>query len=311
MLERLRLSALFSGRSRPPLLTPSLARRLDRLRVWMMLLPALLVIIGLFLGGLILGAMQSLGYMPIIGRTDVSLAAYQAIFTSDDFLRSLALTTWIGVGSTTISTLLAIGCALILRQSFRGKRWITFIFQLNLPIPHIVGAIGILFLFSQSGFLARLAYLGNLIERPADFPALIYDRYAIGIMLEYIWKTTTFTGVIILAVLQSIGEDYEDAARNLGASRWQRFRHVTLPLIMPGVLSSSVLVFAFTFGAFEVPFLLGQRFPSALPVLAYRSYVDVDLNARPEAMAMSVIIALIITGLVFLYMRLSRLYLRD
>ena len=75
---------------------------------------------------------------------------------------------------------------------------------------------------------------------------------------------------------------------------------------MPGVLSSSVLVFAFTFGAFEVPLLLGQRFPSALPVLAYRAYTDVDLNARPEAMAMSVIITIVSAALIFVYMRLVK-----
>ena len=201
--------------------------------------------------------------------------------------------------------MLAIGAALALRRPFPGKRLVTFLFQLNIPIPHLVGAIGILFLFSQSGFLARLAYLGGLIQEPAQFPALVYDPYALGIILEYVWKTTCFTGIILLAVLQSAGEAYEDVARNLGASRWQRLRFIILPLLRPGVLSASILVFAFTFGAFEVPLLLGQRYPSALPVLAYRSYTDVDLNARPEAMAMSVIIALISTALIFAYMRLT------
>ena len=81
---------------------------------------------------------------------------------------------------------------------------------------------------------------------------------------------------------------------------------MTLPLLRPAILSSSILVFAFTFGAFEVPLLLGARYPSALPVLAYRLYTDVDLNARPEAMAMSVIIAVIITVLIGFYMRLTR-----
>lgn len=310
MLDKLRSQTLFSNLPKP-LPRPDFGLWWERVRVWVMLAPALGVIILLFLGGLVLGGMQSLGYMPIIGRNEISLQAYRNIFSDPDFLRSLVLTAWIGFASTGISTVLAVICALVLRQSFKGKRWITFIFQLNIPIPHIVGAVGILFLFSQSGFLARLAYLANLIEAPADFPALVYDRYAIGIILEYIWKTTCFTGIIILAVLQSVGEDYENVARSLGANRWQRFRYVTLPLIMPGILSSSVLVFAFTFGAFEIPFLLGQRYPSALPVLAYRSYVDVDLNARPEAMAMSVIIAVLITLLIFAYMRVVRAYLRE
>ena len=133
----------------------------------------------------------------------------------------------------------------------------------------------------------------------------------IGIILEYLWKTTPFTGIIVLAVLQSIGEDYEDVARSLGASAWQRLRFVILPVIMPGALRASILIFSFTFGAFEIPYLLGQRFPSALPVLAFRNYHDVDLNARPEAMAMSMVIAAIISLLILLYMWLTETYVRQ
>jgi putative spermidine/putrescine transport system permease protein len=117
--------------------------------------------------------------------------------------------------------------------------------------------------------------------------------------------------VILLAVLQSVGEDYENVACSLGANRWQRLWYVIIPLIMPGLLRGSVLVFAFTFGAFEIPFLLGQRYPSALPVLAYRSYHDVDLNARGEAMAMSMIIAALITVLILAYMKLTEAYVRS
>ncbi len=283
----------------------------NRLKIPLLLAPALTVILLFFVGGLLLAVMQSLGYMPIIGRNEVSLDAYRAIFSREDFYKSLLLTTWIGVISTAVSTIFAIISALALRQVTYGRRMITFIFQINLPIPHVVGAIGILFLFSQSGFLARLGHLGGLIQEPADFPALVFDPYAIGIILEYVWKSTVFIGVILLAILLSLGDSYEDAARNLGANRWQRFRFVTLPFMTPGILSSSILVFAFTFGAFEVPLLLGQRYPSALPVLAYRNYTDIDLNARPEAMAMSIVIAAVIGLLVFVYMQITRRYLRE
>jgi putative spermidine/putrescine transport system permease protein len=282
----------------------------ERFRLALMLGPALAVIVLLFLGGLVLAAMQSLGYLPFIGRTELSLAAYQTVFTSPDFYRSLLLSLWISLAATSTSTVLAVAAALVLRESFVGRRWVTFIFQLNIPIPYLVGAIGVLFLFSQSGLVARVAYLLNLIDGPGDFPALVFDRYAIGIILQYIWKATTFIGVIVLAAMQSVGEDYEQAARTLGASRWQRFRYVLLPLILPGVLSASVLVFAFTFGAFEVPLLLGQRYPSALPVLAYRYYTNADLNFRPEAMAVSLIITAIVMLLVFVYLKLSQKIVR-
>lgn len=271
-----------------------------------MLAPALGVVVLLFGGGLALALLQSVGYLPAIGRTTFSLDAYRQIFSDREFYQSLLLSLWIALASTAVSTVLAIACALALRRAFRGRRLATFIFQLNIPIPHLVGAIGILFLFSQSGFLARLGHRVGLIQTPNDFPALVFDPFAIGIILEYVWKGTCFIGIILLAVLQSTGDGYENVARTLGASRWQRFRSVTLPLLLPGILSSSILVFAFTFGAFEVPLLLGQRYPSALPVLAYRRYTDVDLNARPEAMAISVVIAVVVTLLIFAYMRLTR-----
>jgi putative spermidine/putrescine transport system permease protein len=277
-----------------------------RLRLIAMLAPALTVVVVLFGGGLALAVLHSLGWFPAIGQTTFTRNAYRAVFADGAFWASLALTLWIAFASTALSAVLAVAAALLLRPAFRGKRPLTFLFQLNLPIPHSVGAVGMLLLLSQSGLLARLAYAARLIESPADFPALVFDPLAVGIIAEYVWKTSVFIGVIVLAALQTVGDDYEGAARSLGADAWQRFRFVTLPLIRPALLSASILVFAFTFGAFEVPVLLGQRFPSALPVLAYRDYVSTDLNTRPEAMALSVVIAALSAGLIGIYMRVAR-----
>lgn len=275
-------------------------------RPWLLLTPALLVILLLFGGGLILAVLQSLGYLPFLGREELSLTAYYQLFGRATFGKSLLLTLWISLASTLFSTLLAVVAALSLRETFKGKRLFIFLFQLNLPIPHVVGAIAMLFLFSQSGLLARLAYAAGFIQEPSQFPALVYDPYGLGIILEYVWKTTCFTGVILLAMLHGVGDTYEQVAQTLGASPWQRFRYVTLPFLMPGILSSSVLVFAFTFGSFEVPFLLGQRANSALPVLAYRLYLDEDLATRPEAMALTVFISLVTAVFIWLYLYLTK-----
>ena len=276
------------------------------LRIWLLLAPALLVIGGLFLGGLLLGLVQSLGYVPLAGAHDLSLRAYAEVLGSRSFLRSLLLTFHVAFTSTVLASALALGLALLLRQSFAGRRAMTFIFQLNLPIPHIVGAIALAQVLGQSGLLARVAALFGLIGDPGQFPALVFDRWGLGIIAEYVWKETPFIGVVLLSLLHALGPDYEDVARSLGASRWQRFRYVLLPLLLPGLLSTSVIVFAFSFGAFEVPFFLGVAFPQALPVLAYKSYADVDLNARPAAMAMSMIIAALVTVLALVYLRLGR-----
>lgn len=282
----------------------------DRLKITLLLAPAMLIIGVLFFGGLAIGLMRSFNYMPVIGLTKPGPDAYIAVFTSTEFYLSFLLTFHIAFTSTVISSVLAIGAALLLRRQFIGRSVINFLFQLNLTVPHLVGAIGILYLFSQSGSFARLAYEWNMIAKPADFPALVFDPYAIGIILQYVWKEIPFIGVIVLANMQAIGEDYESVARSLGASRWQAFRHVLLPLIFPGVLSASVMVFAFTFGAYEIPAILGQNYPVALPVLAYRKYTDVDLAARPEAMALAIVIAVLSAIMIFLYVRYARRSIR-
>ena len=121
--------------------------------------------------------MVSLGWQPLIGRTEISLRAYQNILFSGEFSEvfwhGLVLTIWVSVGSTFISAVLALMTALLLRRSFVGKRIATFMYQLNLPVPHVVAAIGILFLFSQSGVLSRTGAQLGLISYPSDFPVLV------------------------------------------------------------------------------------------------------------------------------------------
>lgn len=283
---------------------------LRKLRLILLLTPAVGVIVVLYLGGLALAGLQSLGYFPAAGLHTLSLDAYTTVVRRPDFLRSLWLTFWVSLVSTGLACLLGTLSALLMRSvlnHFPGRRqWIAFLYQFNLPIPHSVGAVGVLLLFSQSGLLARMAYAAGTIGSPADFPALVFDPLGVGIIIEYTWKTSVFTGVILLAALLSAGEDYEATAATLGAGAWQRFWYVTLPALHPALMSSSILVFAFTFGGYEVPYILGQRSASLLPVLAYREYSRVDLAARPEAMAISMLIAVLTTLMVAGYMRLAR-----
>lgn len=272
-----------------------------RPKIALLLAPALTVIGVLFFGGLAVGLLRSFNYMPIIGLKDPNLNAYRSLLSSPDLYRSFALTLYIAATSTVIATALAVATALLLRRNFHGRAVASFLVQLNLTIPHLVGAIGIFYLFSQSGSFARLAHEFALISKPADFPALIFDPYAIGIIVTYIWKEVPFITVITLATLQTLGDDHESVARALGATRWQAFRHVVLPQIMPGVLAASATVFAFTFGAYEIPALLGASHPQTLPVMAYRSFTNTDLAARPQAMALALMIAVVSAVMIAAY----------
>lgn len=278
----------------------------EHLQLWAMLAPAVLLILLLFVGGLVVGFGQSLDYMPIIGLREPTIRHYSSILTDRDFYTSLFLTLYIACTSTLLAVLLAVGIALVLRQRFSGSRFATFLFQLPLPVPHLVAAAGFVLLLTQSGLLARIGYHLGWLERPNEFPALVFDRWQITTILVYVWKEVPFIGLVVLAVLKGIGQDYEEIAQTLGASRWQRLRHVLLPLLLPGLSTTSIIVFAFVFGSFEIPLLLGQRYPNVLPVTAYRAYVDPDLNQRPEAMAMGILITIIVVILLNFSLRLGR-----
>lgn len=272
---------------------------------YLLLTPTMLIIGVLFLGGVGVGFVQSLGYLPVIGLDRLTLAHYTALLSAREFYISLGVTLYMAVTSTLLATGLALAAAMVLRRTFAGRRWVTTIFQLPLPVPHLVAAAGIVMLLTQSGLAARFLYAANLLDQPGDFPVLVFDRGYIGAILVYTWKEIPFIGLVILAVLRGVGIDYEEAAQTLGATAWQRFRYVLLPLVMPGIVATSIIVFAFLFGSFEIPLLLGVRYPSTLPVTAYRAYVDPDLTQRPEAMAIGVLITLIIISLIAAYRRIA------
>jgi len=275
-------------------------------RPYLMVAPALVVILVVFGGGLAMGVVQSMGYLPILGMTEITWQHYRELLGDPRFYTALGLTFAIAASSTLLATLLAVGGALALRRSFRGSRVVTLIYQLPLPVPHLVAAAGLVMLLTQSGLVARVLYSVGMVNQPSDFPPLFFDRNSLGIVLVYVWKEAPFMGLVLLAVLKGSALEYEEVAGTLGASPWQRFRHVLLPLMMPGILSTSVIVFAFMFGSFEVPLLLGVRYPEVLPVMAYRLYVDPDLTQRPAAMTIGIVISLIVILLLLVYRWLLR-----
>jgi len=262
--------------------------------------PAAVVVLALLLGGVTVTLVEAV--MPGAGASGVpTLAHFREVLGTPGFLASLGLTFLVSLSSTAATLVLAVLTALSLRRMRHLRGLVTYVYQLPLTLPHMVLAAAGLMLLSQSGLLSRVVTSLGLIDSPAGFPELVYDRAGLGIVLVYVWKQVPFVGLFALAVLQSVGEDYEAAARSLGAKPLQAVRHVLVPLVMPGLLPSAVIIFAFVFGSFEVPLLLGARYPSMLSVLAYRLYTDVDLAYRPQAMALSFVISLIVFALVGVY----------
>jgi len=276
------------------------------LTIGKLMAPALIVVVVLFGGGLALGLIQSLGHLPAAGLKSLSFRHFSNVLGDPDFLKSLMLTLYIATSSTLIAGAISIVMAIFLLSLSEKNRLVHFIFQIPLTVPHLVIAVAMVFMLTPTGLFSRVAVKLGLIDSSAAFPLLVNDRWGIAIILAYVWKEIPFITLMILAVLRRSGVELLEVGRTLKAGRWQRFRYITLPTISHSLGAACLIVFAYTFGAFEVPFLLGQTYPMMLPVWAYKNYSDVDLLARPEGIAIGLIIAAIIVVAIVLSQMLAQ-----
>lgn len=296
----------------PAALRAKRQRRMRTLKIAALLLPSVGTLAVVYVGPLVLALMQSLGHAPIYNVSIFPDPVYFfRVLGSSRFWISLFFTLYYAFVPTVISTLVGVGLALVLNRTFAGKRVFTFFFRLPVVVPYLVGAAMVVALFANGGLIARIGYAVGLIEETGDFPRVLFGSGGWGIMLVYLFKQIPFTTMIVGSVLAGVSPQYEEAARTLGATRAKAFRHVILPRIIPGIVTASILVFAFNFQSYEIPFLLGANFPNTLPVEALRRFNAPDYTRRPEAMAYVVVIALISGLLLFLYLKAYRRYERS
>jgi putative spermidine/putrescine transport system permease protein len=270
---------------------------------WISLAPALIIVMILLGASLLYAVAESVGYISAIGQNEVSLGAYRDTALNSEFWTSLGFSLWVSIASTLISSAIALMLAVWLSE--RRGNTDTLALNWNLAFPHLVWSVALFLFLSQSGLLARWAASLGLISTPAEFPVLVRDRFGIGIILSYIGKEIPFLALIVLSVLRSQSVGYDLVAENLGASRWQRLRYVTIPQVLPALLAGALLVFGFIFSSYEVPALLGVGYPRALPVLALRFFLDPDLRARSEGMVISLIITLIVAVVAGISLRIG------
>lgn len=180
------------------------------------------------------------------------------------------------------------------------------ILKIPILVPHTVVAILAINLLSSTGLLSRIFMTMGMTEAAEWISCILYTPESWGVIMAYLWKEIPFVCYFIAAVMGSIDGSYGDAARNLGAGKWRAFWNVTLPLCKPAILNSGLIIFCYSFGAYELPLLLGSTLPKALPVQTYIEYTHPDLTHRPYAMALNMImllICLIAAGVYYLLLR--------
>lgn len=277
---------------------------------YFLLSPVLFIIICILGFGVVSCLLQSLGYFPTVGLEEITFKYYKEVFKSKDFIESLNFSLYTSLVSSILAVIIGVIAAYCIFVNSKRDSIVNTMYKLPIIVPHTVAALLIFNVLSQSGIISRVLYHVGLIRDVSQFPLLIFDKKGLGIVLAYIWKEVPFVAMVVYGVMSNINKKLFDAALNLGASRKKAFFHVMLPLIMPSILSSFLIVFAFSFGAFEVPYLLGPTTPKALPVKAYIEYSSADLSNRPYAMVINTILILTTSILIFLYERSYTLFVR-
>lgn len=163
-------------------------------------------------------------------------------------LESTGNTVFIALIVTALCTLVSLPAARVLaRERFRGKSFIEFFMLTPLIVPEIALGLGILVTFIQLGLAGSFT----------------------GIILVHLIPTIPYMVRVLTSVFQGLSRDYEEQARVLGAGPIRTMWHVTLPMILPGVIAGGLFAFLISSNIFLLTFFIGQGRIETLPTLLF------------------------------------------
>jgi len=215
--------------------------------------------------------------------TGVSLHWFRALFEQQrvgdfkgSFLRSLTL----GLVVTAITVPCALAAGYAYRRGFRGSRAVLYLALASMIVPSLLISLGI-----------------GLVWRALGLDATWYTS---GLAAHLTW-TLPFGLLIILAVFNRFDRSYEEAARDLGASGWQTFRHVVLPLIAPSLIGVALFAFTLSYDEFSRTVLASGVF-NTLPLEIYGMTTNITspalyaLGTLTTAFSLATIVAALVTA---------------
>ncbi len=219
------------------------------------LLPALLLLLFVFVYPILRAFWlslftQNLGtkLQPVFSGID----NYLRMSGDGHFWHSLGTTTLFTTASVVVELFLGLGVALILNQPFAGRGAVRTIAILPWALPTALIGLAWAWIFNDqfgvaNDILLRLGLVENGINWLGESTLAM-----IAVVFADVWKTTPFISILLLAGLQSISPNMYEAHAIDGATPWQSFRQITLPLLMPQILIAMLFRFAQAFGIFDL-----------------------------------------------------------
>ena len=189
----------------------------------------------------------------IVGSFENGLGHWREFFNSPADREALRTSIVISVASVFASLAIGIPLAFLLgRFDFPGRRLLRAVATLPAALPPLVGVIAFLFLYGESGVVTRA------IQRAFGMAEAPWRLQGVGaIVFVHAYTMYVYVFLFVSAGLERFDASLEEAASGLGASNLQRLRRVTIPLLMPAVAGSMLLVFMNALGSFSAPYVFG------------------------------------------------------
>ena len=233
----------------------------------------------------------------------VGLENYSYLFQDPDFRQALWNTLKFTVVSVSLETVLGLAIALIIHSNFRGRGLVRTAILIPWAIPTVVSAKMWQWMLNDVyGVINVLGVKLGLLSQKVAFlarPELLLP----SIIAVDVWKTTPFMALLLLAGLQMIPEELYEAASIDGASRWQQFCSITLPLLTPALVVALIFRTLDALRVFDVVFVMSGVNPATRTLAVYNRQTLVDFQDLGYGSAISVAILVIIFAFVLLYMR--------
>jgi multiple sugar transport system permease protein len=210
--------------------------------------------------------------LPWLGQRMVGWENYRDLLTDPVALASIRTTLIFIAVTIPLELLVGLGIALVLNEMFRGRGLLRAVVLIPWAVPTVVASQMWRFIFNDRYGLVNFMLFGADTSR--YWAPLAHPHFALAaIMVAEIWKTTPFAALIILAGLQSIPDDLYEAASVDGATPWQKFRHLTLPLLKPALLLALLFRTIDALRVFDLVFVMTQGGPAdATNVLQFYGY---------------------------------------
>lgn len=254
----------------------------------------------LYLGFFFLFPLFSILSRSIGGDRIFDLEPLRLLLTDSYYLGRIWFTLWQALISTVLTLAVGLlGAYLFARYEFPGKTLLKAFSTIPFVMPTVVVAMGFIALLGPHGLVNTvLVSIFNL-----DSPPLRINNTLTAIFLAHVFYNYSVVLRMVSAFWANLDPSLEETAKVLGAGRIKVFYHVTLPLLLPSIVSSALLVFTFSFTSFGVVLILGGSQFATLEVAIYE--LTTKLFRLPLAGALSIIQLCFTYMFLFLYTRLE------